>query len=108
MQPTPNPVTSTPQVQSALLVLALSAAICHLGSCAASWLSAPDQSITFITAITVVLATLLPKMMAPLAVTAEGLAVVLMQVLQGSQGRMCRDQNWGQQMLVYLLRFVSG
>lgn len=98
-------------MQSALLVLALSAAICHLGGCAAAWLSAPDQSITLITAITVALATALPKAMAPLAATGEGLAQVLMQVRQGRavtdaerQGRRRRDQQPGDNTHVLVQR----
>jgi hypothetical protein len=40
----------------------------------------PEQFITVITAITVLLATLMPARLAPLVPSAEGLAQILMQV----------------------------
>jgi hypothetical protein len=63
-----------------MTAVALSGCICYLGTQLASLWGAPSQSITVITGLTVTAATLLPKQLAPLAASAEGLALLLMQV----------------------------
>jgi hypothetical protein len=65
-----------------MAAVALSAVICHLGTQLATAWAMPSQSITIITGITVALATLLPKQLAVLAASGEGLATILMQVWQ--------------------------
>jgi len=73
-------------VLEGLTAVAISACICHAGTCAAAALGAPGQSITIITGITVALATAAPKLLAPLVPSAEGLAQILMQVFYATIG----------------------
>ncbi len=68
------------QVPQGMTAVALAAVICYLGSAASTALRAPSHSITIITAISVALATAVPKILEPLAPSGEGLAAILMQV----------------------------
>jgi hypothetical protein len=68
------------QVYSAMMALGLSSCICYLGTQLSVLWGMPSQSITIITGITVTAATLLSKQLAPLAPSAEGLALLMMQV----------------------------
>jgi hypothetical protein len=68
------------QVYAGMLSLGLSACICYLGSQLSVLWGMPSQSITIITGITVTAATLAAKHLAPLAPSAEGLALLMMQV----------------------------
>lgn len=63
-----------------MMALGLSACICYLGSQLSVLWGMPSQSITIITGLTVTAATLLPQQLAPLAPSAEGLALLMMQV----------------------------
>lgn len=74
------------QLLEGLTSLTISAVICHVATCLASALGAPGQSITIITALTVMLATAAPKALAPLVGSAEGLAQILMQVFYATIG----------------------
>lgn len=78
--PPPANACCTVQVYSAMMALGLSACICYLGTQLAVLWGIPSQSITIITGITVTAATLLSKQLAPLAPSAEGLALLMMQV----------------------------
>ena len=69
-----------------MMALGLSACICYLGTQLAGLWAMPSQSITIITGITVAAATILPKFLAPLAPSAEGLALLMMQVRGGAWG----------------------
>lgn len=60
--------------------LALSAAICHAAHCLAAAIGQPAMHIPIITGLTVVLATLVPRMLAPIVASGEAIAAVLMQV----------------------------
>lgn len=60
--------------------LALSAAICHAAYCLAAAIGQPAMHIPIITALTVVLATLVPRVLAPIVASGEAIAAVLMQV----------------------------
>ena len=66
--------------------IALSAAICALGTAIAAALNYRGGSITVITGLTVALATLAPKVVAPLIPSGEGLAAILMQLFFASVG----------------------
>lgn len=66
--------------------LALAAAICFAGTSIAAALRYKGGSITVITAITVTLATLFPRLLAPLRASGEGLAAILMQLFFASVG----------------------
>ena len=66
--------------------IAVSACICALGTHIASAIGYRGGSITIITAITVALATLAPKAVAPLVKSGEGLAAILMQLFFASVG----------------------
>ena len=66
--------------------LAVSAAICYAGTSAAAALRYRGGSITVITAITVTIATCLPRLVAPLTASGEGLAAILMQLFFASVG----------------------
>ncbi|KAF5841251.1 hypothetical protein DUNSADRAFT_13705 [Dunaliella salina] len=74
------------QILEGLTALTISAVICHIATCLAGALGAPGQSITIITALTVMLATAAPKALAPLVGSAEGLAQILMQVFYATIG----------------------
>jgi hypothetical protein len=67
-----------------MMALGLSSCICYLGTQLATLWSMPSQSITIITGITVAAATIMPKYLAPLAPSAEGLALLMMQVGRGA------------------------
>lgn len=71
--------TRTVTVLHGATALALAAAICFAGTQAAAALKYKGGSITLITAITVTLATLFPRLLAPLRASGEGLAAILMQ-----------------------------
>ncbi|PRW59633.1 putative membrane -like [Chlorella sorokiniana] len=66
--------------------LAVAAAICFAGTQIAQALRYKGGSITVITAITVTLATLFPRLLAPLRASGEGLAAILMQLFFASVG----------------------
>ncbi len=68
------------QVSEGLAALSVSALVCYTAAWLARSWGASGQAITFITAISVALATLLPGRLAPLVPSAEGLAQILMQV----------------------------
>lgn len=68
------------QVLEGATAVALSAAICYLGVLCEAWLQLPGTLIPCATAITVVLATALPKLLAPLVASGEGIATVLMNI----------------------------
>lgn len=68
------------QVYGAMMSVGLSAVICYVGTQLAVAWGMPTQSITVITGLTLLLATLLPRQLAPLAASGEGLALMLMQV----------------------------
>ncbi|KAI8465541.1 MAG: hypothetical protein J3K34DRAFT_454744 [Monoraphidium minutum] len=73
-------------VPQGMTAVALSSAVCYLGTqLAAAW-SMPSQSITIITGITVALATAFPRAMGALAPAGEGLAAILMQVFFAAVG----------------------
>jgi hypothetical protein len=77
----PNALNLLPlQVYPAMMALGLSALICYTATQLAALWSMPSQSITIITGLTVAAATLLPRQLAPLAPSAEGLALLMMQV----------------------------
>jgi hypothetical protein len=60
--------------------LAVSATICHASFCIASALGQPAMHIPIITAVTVTLATVLPRALTPIVPSGEAIAAVLMQV----------------------------
>ncbi|KAL4435946.1 hypothetical protein ABPG77_000708 [Micractinium sp. CCAP 211/92] len=66
--------------------LALASAICFVGTQVAAAMRYKGGSITVITAITVTLATLFPRLLAPLRASGEGLAAILMQLFFASVG----------------------
>ena len=69
------------QVLEAATGIALSSCICYLGQQLAVALGFPSASISIITILTVVLATCMPKTLAPLVPSSEGIAYILLQVL---------------------------
>lgn len=68
------------QVLEGSIALALSATICASGVALAKHLGFQGGSITCITAIVVVLATMFPSLVGSLAPSGEGIAIILMQV----------------------------
>ena len=68
------------QVLEGLTALCMSVVICFLGTSAAAAYSMSSQSITVITGITVCLATVVPRVLAPYIHAGERLAGMLMQV----------------------------
>lgn len=73
-------------VYKGMASVALSAAVCHVGTqLAAAW-GAPAQSISVITGLTVALATALPKALGALAPSASGLSAILMHVFFAAAG----------------------
>lgn len=66
--------------------IAVSACICALGTHIASSIGYRGGSVTVITAITVALASIAPKVVAPLTASGEGLAAILMQLFFASVG----------------------
>ena len=69
------------QVLEAATGIALSSCICYLGQQLAVALGYPSASISTITILTVILATCMPKTLAPLVPSSEGIAYILLQVL---------------------------
>lgn len=67
-------------VPHGMMAVAISATICYLGTQIATAMHVSSQSITIITGLTVMAATAFPHLLAPLAPSAEGLAMILMQV----------------------------
>jgi uncharacterized membrane protein len=76
----------TVTVVNGATAIAVSACICALGTHLANSIGYRGGSITVITAITVTIATLVPKMVAPLTASGEGLAAILMQLFFASVG----------------------
>ena len=68
------------QVLEAATGIALSSCICYLGQQLAVALGFPSASISLITILTVALATCMPKTLAPLVPSSEGIAYILLQV----------------------------
>jgi hypothetical protein len=68
------------QVLEGLTAVCISVIICFLGTSAAAAYGMSSQSITMITGITVCLATVAPKFVAPYVHAGERLAHMLMQV----------------------------
>ena len=79
----------------ALAALSVSAGICYVGVAAARTWGVPGQAITIITALTVALATLAPRRLAPLVPSAEGLAQILMQAGAGRGCGWCTTGDGG-------------
>jgi len=69
------------QVLEGSIALALSATICAAGVAMAKHLGFQGGSITCITGIVVVLATMFPSLIGSLAPSGEGIASILMQVI---------------------------
>lgn len=69
------------QVLEAATGIALSSCICYVGQQLAIAMGYPTASISVITIITVVLATWMPKRLAPLVPSSEGIAYILLQVV---------------------------
>jgi hypothetical protein len=69
-----------------MMSVGLSSAICYLGSQLAALWGMPSQAMSIITGLTLALASAAPKALAPLAASAEGLALMLMQVRRCSTG----------------------
>ena len=78
MRPSHNSLNA--QVLEAATGIALSACICYLGQQLAAAMGYPSASISVITLLTVVLATCVPKRLAPLVPSSEGIAYILLQV----------------------------
>ena len=76
----------TVTVVNGATAIAVSACICALGTQIANSIGYRGGSITVITAITVTLATLAPKLVSPLTASGEGLAAILMQLFFASVG----------------------
>jgi len=76
----------TVTVVNGATAIAVSTCICALGTHFASSIGYRGGSITVITAITVTLATIAPKVFAPLTASGEGLAAILMQLFFASVG----------------------
>jgi uncharacterized membrane protein len=74
------------QVEEMAKALALSAAICALGTTMAKTLNFNGGGIPCITAIVVLLATIFPSWVGALGTSAEGLAVILLQVFFATVG----------------------
>ena len=68
------------QVLEGTTAVALSALICYVGSQWAVALDLGGASIPIITALTVLLATLVPNLLQPLVASGEGLAAIIMSV----------------------------
>ena len=75
-----SPSSTNAQVLEAATGIALSACICYLGQQLAAAMGYPSASISVITILTVVLATCMPKRLAPLVPSSEGIAYILLQV----------------------------
>lgn len=66
--------------------LAIASVICHLAHVASGRVGQPGMVIPIITGLTVTLATAVPRLLAPIVPSAEGLAAILMQVFFASVG----------------------
>ncbi|KAG2425993.1 hypothetical protein HXX76_013364 [Chlamydomonas incerta] len=73
-------------VTEALTSLSISAAICYIAVALARVWGMPGQAITLITGLTVALATAVPRRLAALVPSAEGLAQILMQIFYATIG----------------------
>ncbi|GIM12969.1 hypothetical protein Vretimale_16155, partial [Volvox reticuliferus] len=73
-------------VPEALAALSISASVCYIAVSAAKVWGMPGQAITIITALSVALATAVPRLLAPLVPSAEGLAQLLMQIFYATIG----------------------
>lgn len=73
-------------VSEGLAALSVSALVCYTAVWMARSWGASGQAITFITGLTVALATLLPGRLAPLVPSAEGIAQILMQIFYATIG----------------------
>jgi hypothetical protein len=71
-------------VYAGMMSVGLSSAVCYLGSQLAALWGMPSQAMTIITGLTLALASAAPRALAPLAASAEGLALMLMQVGRGA------------------------
>ncbi|GIL68447.1 hypothetical protein Vafri_21724 [Volvox africanus] len=73
-------------VPEALAALSISASVCYIAVSAAKSWGVPGQAITIITALSLTLATAVPRMLAPLVPSAEGMAQLLMQIFYATIG----------------------
>ena len=73
-------VWPTLQVLEAATGIALSSCICYVGQQLAAAMGYPSASISVITLLTVILATCMPRRLAPLVPSSEGIAYILLQV----------------------------
>ncbi|KAK9813720.1 hypothetical protein WJX73_005290 [Symbiochloris irregularis] len=88
-QQTAAPETSTKAgitVLEGATAVALSTALCYLSSIIAAWMNVPSALIPVATALTVALATAIPKVLAPLVASGEGIAAILLHVFFGAVG----------------------
>ncbi|KAK9811913.1 hypothetical protein WJX72_012330 [[Myrmecia] bisecta] len=74
------------QVTEGATAMAVAAVICYIGTSYAQALGISGATIPVVTAITVALATLMPRMLSPLVSSGEGIAAILMQVFFASVG----------------------
>ncbi|CAK0784261.1 hypothetical protein CVIRNUC_007465 [Coccomyxa viridis] len=74
------------KVLEAATGIALSSCICYLGRQVAVALGFPSASISIITILTVILATCMPKTLAPLVPSSEGIAYILLQIFFAAVG----------------------
>jgi hypothetical protein len=92
-----------------MMSVGLSSAICYVGSQLAALWGMPSQAMTIITALTLALASAAPKVLAPLAASAEGLALMLMQVGRcagAGSAVACKRNNTLRSMLVFCQLFI--
>uniref|UniRef100_A0A383V839 DUF819 domain-containing protein n=1 Tax=Tetradesmus obliquus TaxID=3088 RepID=A0A383V839_TETOB len=73
-------------VYAGMMALALAATIAHLGTSIAQLAGAPSQALSAITALSLAAASAAPRLLAPLAASGEGLALMLMQVFFAAVG----------------------
>ena len=79
--PSTSPRLRLPQVLEGASALAVALAVCFVGSELAAALGVPGATISVVTALTVVLATAVPRLLQGLVPSAEGLACIILQVL---------------------------
>eukprot|EP00884_Botryococcus_braunii_P010496 jgi/Botrbrau1/19448/Bobra.0338s0069.1 len=87
--PDKNTIEASPirfKVREGATALALSAMICHIGSQLAAWGGSPHSTITVVTGITVILATAMPHLLAPLVTSGEDMASLLLQIFFATVG----------------------
>lgn len=76
----PRALRLLPQVYAATMAAGVSGVLCYVGTqLAAAW-GVPSQAILITTTLTLAAATALPRLLAPLSHSAEGLSLMLMQV----------------------------